>query len=103
MDRQKRNFIYEGARIWVNANVFDDTKLPIAGRSSYRHSGKVYGIVLSATRESCTVNWDDNEITSVSKKFVNEFFGERSDSLLEEKNTPTDESILGDTFIRLVG
>ena len=53
MDRQKRNFIYEGARIWVNANVFDDTKLPIAERFSYRHSGKVYGIVLSTTRESC--------------------------------------------------
>ena len=39
-----------------------------------------------------------NEITPVSKKFVSEFFGERSDSLLEEKNTLTDESILGDTL-----
>ena len=48
----------------------DDLALPITERYSYKNPSLIYGIVISTERESCLVNWDDNTVSSVSKKHV---------------------------------
>ena len=64
----------EKNQIWVNAGVFDDINLPITERFSHRNLG----------------NTGQNEVTSVSNKFVNKCFGETTDTFLEEKCSLTD-------------
>ena len=70
MERKKRTNIYPGVRIGVKPEAFGDLSLPIVERYSFNNPSIVYGIVISTERVSCTVNWDDNTISSVSKKYI---------------------------------